>query len=233
MKKTIAIISLLLGLALCAFAGCSPEADLKDPTEGLTASTGLEFTLVKKVTNDAGEVHYAADETGTEYGLSGIGTCSATNLVVPSEYNGKPVVCVVGSAFFGNSQFESVVLPNSIKEIGALAFGRNSNLKSFNMGNGVEWIGDCAFGTCPVLETFVLSNVCNEIGWGCFHDSVKLTTLNIPVSVTKIGHDIFENVPEFAVINYAGSKSDWEKISIDSNEVMLGEEVTINYNAKF
>lgn len=236
MKKfmvTAAVIAAALVIGVFAAAcGGSGSEELPDPTEGKTASSGLAFTLSTEL--DAEAVAYENDYTiegDAYYVLSGIGTCTDTDIVVPSEYEGVPVKAIADSAFFGNANITSVVLPNSIEVIGALAFGRCTGMTSFNCGNGVRIIEHCAFGTAEKMTTFVFSERTEFIGWECFHHAAALTTLNLPKSIKKIDYSIMNGVL-FETVNYAGSEEEWKEVDVNSNNSeLLG--ATYNYNAEF
>ncbi len=70
------------------------------------ASKGLAFTLL----ND-----------GT-YEVSGIGSCTDTEIIIPSVYNDKPVTSIGDSAFRGCSGLTSITIGNSVTSIGNSAF---------------------------------------------------------------------------------------------------------------
>ncbi|MBP3555585.1 MAG: leucine-rich repeat protein [Clostridia bacterium] len=67
------------------------------------------------------------------YMVSGIGTCKDTKLIIPSVYNGKPVVKIAESAFKGCTQLKSIVIPDSVTEIGKGAFSGCSNIESMTI----------------------------------------------------------------------------------------------------
>ena len=81
---------------------------------GRGASEGLEMTLI-------GE--------GNTYTVSGIGTCTDTEILIPLTFNGLPVVAVNAGAFFDNTAITSVVLPDGITSIGEsmLMYGKEAS----------------------------------------------------------------------------------------------------------
>lgn len=227
MKRSLKMLTAFLAVMLCAttFTGCY----LKDPTDGLTDSSGLEFTLASEIEGLTYEGDYVIE--GEDYYVcTGIGTCTDTDIVVPAEYNGKAVKAIGG--FFGNANIKSVVLPNSIEVIRSLAFGRCTGMTSFNMGNGVVVIEHCAFGTCSSLtpDGLVFSKKAEFIGWECFHHAEALTALNLPKSLKTIDYNIMNGVA-FETVNYAGSSTEWAEVNLNENNAELLD-ATYNYKVK-
>ena len=105
----------------------------------LKASDGLEYKLIN---ND------------TEYEVSR-GTCIDSAVVIPATYKGLPVTKI---ATFGFSIFEkplwleSIVIPDSITEIGDNAFARCQALKFIVLPKSLTKIGANAFVNCVQLE---------------------------------------------------------------------------------
>lgn len=90
--------------------------------------------------------------------------------IIGARYSYGPI----GSTMFYSGGYSSCIntiqLPDSIKTIGALAFGSMSDLTSINIPDSVTSIGAQAFTGCE-----------------------KLTSINIPNSVTFIGNDAFNS----------------------------------------
>lgn len=145
--KLTKIFVLLLSFVLCMTALCSCTDDLtedeqsgdqgkqphthafvkgvcecgeKDPNY---ASEGLDFTLINEE---------------TEYALSGIGTCTDTDVIVPAEHEGKPVTEVADEAFKDNAVIHTVSLPETIKKVGDKAFAGCETLVEVTMSDFVE-----------------------------------------------------------------------------------------------
>ena len=121
---------------------------------GQPASEGLDMVLISE----------------GEYTVSGIGTCTDTEILIPTTYNGMPVVSVEASAFLNNTAITSVVLPDGITSIGENAF------------NGCESLTSVTFGKNSQLSS---------IGPGAFNYCYSLESITIPESVTSIGSDAF------------------------------------------
>ena len=169
---------------------------------GQPASEGLAMVLISE----------------GEYTVSGIGTCTDTEILIPTTYNGLPVVSVEASAFLDKTSITSVVLPDGITSIGenafngcesltSVTFGKNSQLSSIGPGafnycyslesitipESVTNIGSDAFIYCYGLRsvTFGENSQLTSIGEGAFNWCESLESITIPASVTSIGEWAF------------------------------------------
>ena len=169
---------------------------------GQPASEGLDMVLISE----------------GEYTVSGIGTCTDTEILIPTTYNDLPVVSVEASAFLNNTAITSVVLPDGITSIGenafngcesltSVTFGKNSQLSSIGPGafnycyslesitipESVTSIGSDAFYYCYGLRsvTFGENSQLTSIGEGAFNWCESLESITIPASVTSIGEWAF------------------------------------------
>ena len=169
---------------------------------GQPASEGLAMVLISE----------------GEYTVSGIGTCTDTEILIPTTYNGLPVVSVEASAFLNNTAITSVVLPDIITSIGenafngcesltSVTFGKNSQLSSIGPGafnycyslesitipESVTNIGSEAFNYCCGLRsvTFGENSQLTSIGDYAFLGCYSLESITIPASVTSIGEWAF------------------------------------------
>ncbi len=137
-----------------------------------------------------------------------------TNIVVPDTINSKKVVDLEGGLFKNNSQIESVILPEGIKElkyelfyncnklrrvevpgeitiIEDYTFYNCSSLTSITIGNSVKSVGDFAFYNCHDLISVVIGDNVTNIGENAFYNCSSLISVEIPNSVTSIGDGAF------------------------------------------
>ena len=101
---------------------------------------------------------FSVDSNGEASVTAYIGHSSET-LTIPSEYDGHPVTSIADEAFADNLYLRSVIIPESITNIGSSAFSGCINLKNAEIGKeGSDIvIGVGAFEGCTALETFLLT----------------------------------------------------------------------------
>ncbi|MBO5936294.1 MAG: leucine-rich repeat domain-containing protein [Clostridia bacterium] len=112
--------------------------------------------------------------------------------------------------FYGKD-ITSVEIPDTVKTIGSGAFYGCKSLTEVILGDGVETIDRTAFGSCSVLSSIVIGKNVKAINGNAFK-----------------GCDILDT--EGSVVNYKGTKSQWEAITIGSgNEKLTGANIVFNY----
>lgn len=155
--------------------------------------------------------------------LIGIGTCTDSEIVVPTTYGGVPVTAI-SQAFGGN--FTSIVISDSVTDIENGAFADCPNLRSIHFPSSVNNIPVDGLFNCKYLESlsvdpenpnYTSSGNCiidkrtgililgtnngtipsdgsvNEIGAKAFINRSGLTDIVIPEGVNSIGEYAFAN----------------------------------------
>ena len=115
-----------------------------------------------------------------------IGRRSLTSLVIPDS-----VTNIGDYAFSGCSSLSSVVIPDRVTSIGDCAFENCSSLTDIVIPDGVTNIGKCAFEGCRSLTDIVIPDCVTSIGDCAFANCFSLTGIVIPDSVTGIGKFAF------------------------------------------
>lgn len=102
---------------------------------------------------------------------------SVSDVVVPSEIDGKKVVSIGNNAFYQNNVIKTIKLPASINNIGDYSFCFTS-LKSINIPDGVTYIGNYAFGYSKI-ETIDIPDSVTWMPAYAFYDCESLKSVNI------------------------------------------------------
>jgi len=145
MKKiALLLVALLLLGSLSSLSACS------------TDKSGLLFE------------EYVYQGSAVGYLVAGRGESTATDLVIPEKYRGKPVMGIGTSAFENCKDISSVTLPDSISSIGIKAFKNCSSLKSINTPADLQMIAEQAFAGCTALESFDIPDGIQTIGPNAF-----------------------------------------------------------------
>ena len=131
---------------------------------------------------------YELNSDGASYSVTGIGTATDVDVIIPATYEGKPVTKIGDNAFKDVYSLTNVNIPNSVTSIGAHAFDYCGNLKSITIPDSVTIIGDSAFESCFSLTSVTFGQDCalESIGGSAFF-CCGLTEIVIPNSVTNIG----------------------------------------------
>ncbi len=143
--------------------------------------------------------------------------------IVPSEIEGLPVIGIVDNGFSDCTKLESVILPDSLVELGSGAFSACTSLARIALPDDLQTISGRCFSDCTELESVILPdslvklgpyafsgctslkkidlpNGLKEIGLSCFASCEALTEIKIPASVSKMYNHSFEFCDRLASI---------------------------------
>ena len=152
---------------------------------------------------------------GKMYTITGIGTATDTDLVIPKWINDGPVTKIVGDAFADNTDITSAVIPEGITALPERLFQNCTNLKSVvipstvnssgisifvNSGlteieipKGMTKIPDYFAYSCPGLTSVKMGNGIEEITKAAFSNCLALTELRLSNRLRSIGEEAFSN----------------------------------------
>lgn len=115
---------------------------------------------------------------------------SVTEIVIPSEYEGKPVTSIGEKAFWGAKYLQEVKIAEGIGEIGNDAFFSCENLKTVLLPHSLKVISNGLFTNCVELENIELPDGLKEIEAFAFCNCA-LRTIKLPAGLEKIGTRAF------------------------------------------
>lgn len=103
---------------------------------------------------------FELNDDGT-YSVIGIGTCTDTEITIPSAYKGKSITSIAPYAFDSCVNLVSITIPDSVTSIGNRAFESCSNLTSITIPDSVTKIGAAVFRECNSITSMTLPFVGN------------------------------------------------------------------------
>ncbi len=102
------------------------------------------------------ELEFALSQDASSYTVVGMGTCTASYLVIPESFAGKPVTAIGTAAFFGQKTLLTVELPEGIQTIGQAAFSDTLGLHTVLLPGSLQKIDTLAFSECWSLRALYL-----------------------------------------------------------------------------
>lgn len=108
-------------------------------------------------------------------------------------------------AFYECTSLNSVTIPNSVKEIGFRAFAMCWNLNSVKLSNSMTIIEEYVFEKCRSLTHITIPNSVTEIRESAFYGCSSLSTVQIPNSVIKIGESAFNDCTSLTSVEIPNS----------------------------
>ena len=165
---------------------------------------------------------------------------SSKDVVIPDTYDNY-TVAVIGRSVFNDKDINSVVVPDSVREIQDYAFASNKNLKSVTLSKNLKTLGSNVFYHCASLESIELPASIEDFGIYtfsasglksvtipesttfttikdfCFYQCQQLTEVNLPVTITNIADNAFADCPN--PITIKAKESSYAKSYAASNNI--------------
>lgn len=132
---------------------------------------------------------------------------NASNVVIPEEYSGLPVVAIADNVFDGNAHIKSVEIPSSVKRLGGKAFANCPKLTTVYFPEKLDSIGMGCFSKCTSLESVVLPEGIKELVSAEFLYCDSLKTVTIPASVESVFYTAFMGCLNLEEIKVASGNS--------------------------
>ena len=185
MKKilSILIILLLCGILTAILVGCDEDFHI-------CQSSDLDYKC-DTCGASIGNITYTKIKGG--YEVSGY-VGEPTNVIIPMQYKGKPVISIQENAFLNCSSIISVFVPETVTSIGDRAFYGCKNLTIYLRANGLdvweyEWNGNAPvfYGVSGIIEedgfVYALKDKQAMVGGYCGTE----TNVVIPATISEKG----------------------------------------------
>lgn len=109
----------------------------------------------------------------TGYAVCSFLSSNQSDIIIPSQYNNKPVLAIKDSAFLYNRVLLKVHIPDSIQRIGDYAFDGCTALTTVSGCSHLRYVGNYAFRGCIELddqcELFSANFACSKNSFaGCY-----------------------------------------------------------------
>lgn len=137
--------------------------------------------------NPASDFAYTAADgevTITEY------TGTSEHVLIPDTIDGLPVTALGHRAFYEKT-VTTVVVPDSVTEIGAACFSGDNYLVSLKLPDGLKRLPPASLESCMRLYDFDLPQSLEKIYSSVFEFNYYLTHLTLPSSLTEIEQQNF------------------------------------------
>ena len=112
-------------------------------------------------------------------------TGTREHVLIPSEIDGQPVTALADKAFY-EKHVTTVVVPDSVTEIGDLCFSGDNYLVSLTLPDGLAELPYGALESCMRLYDFDLPQGLKKISASALQYNYYLTHLTLPSSLTEI-----------------------------------------------
>ena len=135
-----------------------------------------------------------------------------------------------------SSSIEKVVIKYGVTTISDYAFNNNyQNLREVQIANSVTSIGDGAFKNCTGLTSFCVPHGVTTIEYGAFYGCSNIIGFSLPETLITIENFVFQGCSKFSTVYYAGTASDWNSITIGTDNQPLLDAIDndLRYNVTF
>ena len=170
-----------------AFSGCKSISEIQIPmnVKYIDGSCFSGCNISKYVVDENNPYYTTRD--GVIYSKD-LRTLVAFPSAHPSKHFSIPKTTkIIGQSAFEDSAIETVDLPYGLEAISDFAF-QCSSVRSMVIPDSVTDIGELTFSSCQNLERLVLSASLTEIGEQVFSQCPKLEAIDIPASVKVIAY---------------------------------------------
>ena len=150
----------------------------------------LSILLLFVACDNTNGLQYSVNDDSETCTITGIRGKQDEELVIPEKIDGYTVVAIADEAF-AKCNFKTVVLPDSITQIGKSAFEGCSLLENINIPQQVTEIQERTFYECNNLKTIKFPEGITDIQNFAFWYCEKLESIEFPSTLINIGQGAF------------------------------------------
>ena len=150
-------------------------------------------------------LQYTLSDDGTYYTLTGMGTNTDTDVVVPAEHEGLPVKAVGDNALEGNTAITSIILQDGIERIGEEAFKNCTALISIHIPDSVQSMAGYTFRGCSALESIEIPAMTDIDTLYMFEGCTSLKSVVLGEGVESLSYYMFSRCDSLERVELPGS----------------------------
>ncbi len=226
-----------------ATGGTIPNTSITWKLEGNTLTISGEGKIPGQ-TNQGGQQPWYPLWDSIEKVVIGEGIVTVGKWAFGDLFNGKELslpssLRVIEDGAFSEIQCRNLIIPEGVTSIGDAAFSFNFQLEEILLPGSLEVIPYWAFGECPKLRKVVLCEGIRTLEKEAFCWA-PIEELYLPRSLTTVSEGVFWHALQSlkpsnvkTKVYYAGSRTEYQKISIDDDNNLLAENATFYYNVTY
>ncbi|MDE6656920.1 MAG: leucine-rich repeat domain-containing protein, partial [Anaeroplasmataceae bacterium] len=180
---------------------------------------------------------YELNEDMISYKLTGLGSSTDKNIVIPAIYQGLPVTKINYSVFQNYTSLESIRISSGVEEIGDSCFQGCTNLKIVELPDTLKKLGTNCFASCNMLENIELPQSLEILGDTIWKDCKNLKSIVFPSSLTIVGSQLVQgcsNLEYYEYDNalYLGNQENPYLLLVQANDTLISS-CTIHEDTRF
>lgn len=143
----------------------------------------------------------------------------------------KEGVTNIGAGAFASTKISDISIPNTVTDIGIVAFLECENMQTITIPGSVKNIGSAAFQQSGI-KSVVLPNGLKSINYCMFLGCRDLESVTIPGTVTSVGWRAFDICNNLKNVYFGGSQAQWRSVNVEEYNDVLGK-AAMHYDYRY